>query len=332
MATTRNKSRRIVKEDYISKTGVTLDKCFCRKCMSFKKPLDFFDATDTFLDSNGKMSICKDCINSAYKGIFINEQSLERTLLRLCRILNCRFDLRAVAAAQKHLDTIASKGQETENIFGLYKNKILSVESGKLSDKDWNSQDLSFTEPSLELKSQLPAGFVENKEYFENQWGKSLNLNQDDYEYLEQQFGEWKRTTKCDTQGELVLVKEICYKQNEIRKARIEGHSVDAMVKSLQDIMKNSALTPALQTAAQSGKNADTFGNWIKDIEQFSPADYYADKEKFKDIDGIGAYIEKYITRPIGNFITGSRDFSTDDLEEINDPDNDELDSVKEDG
>jgi hypothetical protein len=314
------KSRRLIKPDYISKTGVKLEKCYCRKCMTFKKPEDFFDATDTYLDSNGKMSICTACINEIYKKVFTNEQSMEQTILRICRMLNVRFDFAAIDAVKKHLATFEENGRSTESFFGIYKNKLLSVQPGKLSDKDWDNQDLSFIEPTKEEKLRLPAGTIENQEYFESQWGKGFQ--KDDYEFLEQEFNEWRKTTKCDTQGEKVLVKEICYKQNEIRKARVEGKAVDAMVKSLQDIMKNSALTPALQSAAMSGKSADTFGNWVKEIEQLEPAEFFQDKEKFKDFDGIAEYIERYITRPIGNFITGSRDFSTGELEEITEDDN----------
>jgi len=35
--------------------------CYCRKCQKDKKETEFFKATDLYLDSNGKSSICKDC-------------------------------------------------------------------------------------------------------------------------------------------------------------------------------------------------------------------------------------------------------------------------------
>jgi hypothetical protein len=94
--------------------------------------------------------------------------------------------------------------------------------------------------------------------------------------------------------------------------------------------MKNSALTPALQNAASSGKNAESFGVWIRDIEQLVPAEWYKDQSKYKDIDGLQDDITD-IKRSIGNFITGSREFNTTDLEEINDLDDDYSDSEIED-
>jgi len=140
------------------------------------------------------------------------------------------------------------------------------------------------------------------------------------YEYLEQEFAKWKKTTKCDTQGEEILVRELCHKQNEIRKARALDKSVDSLVKSLQEIMKNSALTPALQNAASAGKSAEAFGVWIKDIETMSPAEWWEDQEKYEDMDDMQQDI-KDIKSSIGTFITGSRDYNTTDLEEINESD-----------
>ena len=76
--------------------------------------------------------------------------------------------------------------------------------------------------------------------------------------------------------------------------------------------MKTCAVDPAKTSLANSSKALDAFGVWIKDIEEKSPAEWYKDKKKFKDIDGIDDYLKKYVTRPIKNFITGSRDFNVD--------------------
>jgi hypothetical protein len=73
--------------------------------------------------------------------------------------------------------------------------------------------------------------------------------------------------------------------------------------------------------AANSGKNLDTFGNWVKEIEQFRPAEFFKDKNMYKDVDNVEEYADRHITRPLKNFITGSRDFGVDALDEIDDLD-----------
>jgi hypothetical protein len=306
----------------VSKTGVTVDKIYCRKCMKIKPSGEYFVAVDLFLDANGFMSICKPCISDLYKAIYAEEGIVERAVLRMCRILNIRYSEQAIEAAKKHIDGVNASGRNIEDFFGMYKQKIGVLQKVRLGEQDV-MEDLTFVEPSKDIKDKIGYASIDDQEYYDNSWGRGLSP--DDYYFLEQEFAKWKRTTKCDSQGEEILVRELCHKQNDIRKARLEGKNVDSLVKSLQEIMKNSALTPALQSAANAGKNAETFGVWIKEIEQNTPAEWYQDKLKYKDIDGIDEYNQKYITRPLQNFVTGSRDFNTGDLEEINDIDDVDL-------
>ena len=319
------KGRKLDKKIVISKTGVSVEFSWCRKCMQMKRPSEFFVATDFYLDSNGFMSICKDCANDMYERTFKIEGSVERTILKMCRVLNIRYDERAIEVGKKRLASIGEKGNETGNFFGYYKASIGTVSKDRDGSLMTDAEvDLTFVEPTRKEIMDMYQEQIEDKEYYQESWG--VNYTEDEYHFLEAEFAKWKKTTKCDTQSEEILVREICHKQLEIRNARIEGKSVDGLVKGLQEIMKNSALTPALQNAANSGKNADTFGVWVKDIEQFTPAEWFENQSKYRDMDGMEED-KKDIIRSIGNFITGSRDFNTTDLEEINDADdgNDDL-------
>lgn len=310
------RSRRIAKTVTVSKTGVEVVSCYCRKCMKNMPPEKFFTRTDNFLDSNGYFSVCKDCINELYNKIYEFEtHNVEQAILKTCRIMNIRYSPEAVIAMQRHVETMKSRGKnETENTFGLYKAKLMMTQKSKISDRD-KDEDFTFYEPEPEIMEAIAYDPIDDQAYFEDCWGPGLSP--DDYEYLEKEFAKWKRTTKCDTQGEEILVRELCHKQNDIRKARVEGKSVDSLVKALQEIMKNSSLTPALQNAASAGKSAETFGVWIRDIESLSPAEWWQDQEKYKDMDDMSQDI-KDIKSSIGTYITGSRDYNTTDLEEIN--------------
>jgi len=300
-------------------------KIYCRKCMEYKTPTNFFKATDNFLDSNDYMSVCKQCIDDIYEKFFIIEQSMDKAILRLCRLLNIRFNERALESAKKQIETHIEKGMKNPSVFGNYKAKILMVTSNKIGDKNTN-EDLTFIEPNEEIIEKLESPQVIDQEYYENIWGKSQGLNQIDYEFLDYEYGRWVGPIGNVTHGEEVLIRDICHLQNQIRKERITGNDskVNNLIEARQKIMKDGALTPLLQNAANSGKNADCFGVWLRDIEQIMPAEWYADQEKYKDIDGIEEDIQD-IKRSCKNFLVGSRDFGTLDLESINDiDDNDE--------
>ena len=309
------RSKRLSKaEPKISQTGVEVESCYCRKCMRIKSVENFYVATDFYLDSNGFMSICRDCCNEIYSLFLQNETTMERTLLRICRLLNLKYDERAIEATQVHLQTLIDRGSDGSNVFGVYKSKVMAVSKVNPGERGDTSQNYTFVEPNSETVQTAREVEVRNKEYYEDAWGKGMT--EIDYDYLEQEFSKWKRTTKCDTQSEEILVREICHKQNEIRKKREVGDSVDGFVKSLQELMKNSALTPATQNVANSGRYAEAFGVWIKDIENLTPAEWYEQPDKYLDVDGLQKDIAD-IKRSTGNFMTGSRDFNTDDIEDV---------------
>lgn len=299
-------------------TGIAVSSCHCRKCREDKRPSEFFLATDLYLDTNGFMSICKQCIDEMYSKILMNENSIERTILKMCRILNVAYSDVAIDNVLATLKSNIEKGRDSGPIFSLYKLRLIALQKIRLTERDSQQNDLTFVEPTSQKVQEIADTGFDSQEYYEEGWGKGLNL--DDYLYLEQEFGKWKKTTECNSQGEEILVRELCHKQNEIRKARVEGKSVDSLVKSLQEIMKNSALTPALANAASSGKNAEAFGNWIKDIENLTPAEWWEQQSKFADMDGLQADRDD-IKRSIGNYIMGSRDYNTTDLEEVSELD-----------
>ena len=144
------KSKRLVEP--LSKTGIFVEQVYCRKCMRNLTPINFYQATDRYLDSNGYMSICKDCINSMLDKMIESEGTLERGLLKLCRSINVKYDERAIQAFQKGLKTREEHGTEVNGLFGYYKAKLSSVGprigSGAEAVTDL---DLTFYEPDNDL-------------------------------------------------------------------------------------------------------------------------------------------------------------------------------------
>lgn len=307
-------SKRLNKSKIISKTGVEVTLIYCRKCMEMKKPADFYQASDRWLDSNGYFSVCKDCCNALYQKMYATERNLERALLRTCRILNLKYDPNAIEATKIHLKTMSEKGRDTENILGIYKTKILSVLKVAKGDSNDN-QDLTFVEPGESLPDPVNDDDGPDAIDLKQFWGD--NFNWDQFTFLERELADWKKTHKCDTKAEESLLKELCIKELEIRQTRVEGKSVGSLVKEKQELMKTASVDPAKTALAGSGKSQDTFSAFIKTIEENSPAEYYQDKKLFKDFDNIVLYFKNFLVRPLKNFITNSRDFNlADDVED----------------
>lgn len=313
-------SKRKVKTT-ISRTNVAVEKVYCRRCMKSKKPVDFFSAVDNEIDKNGYMSICKQCCNEIYNSCYRVERDISRAILRTCRKINLKFDETTLNSALLQIKTLSESGKISENIIGIYKSKLLVNNKHNFSDEgDSSDFDLTFSE--IRINSPLVNLLEETEENVDLKqfWGENLDF--DDYQFLERELSEWKRTHKCDTKAEETLLKEICYKVLEIRKRREEnsGATPTNLTKELQDLMKTANLDPAKVSMANSGKSRDTFSSFVKIIEENEPAEYYKDKNMFKDFDNLDFYFKKYVTRPLKNFITLSRDFNVsteDDVDEV---------------
>jgi soluble cytochrome b562 len=177
------------------------------------------------------------------------------------------------------------------------------------------NSDLTFVEPPRRQVDLLEDANVpvQDKSYYEKEWGKGLDLEA--YQFLDNELQEYFKTTKHDSHNEVILLKEICFIENEIRKARLEGGSVTALQKSLQEYMKGCNLTPATQAMVSSSQSVESFGVWLKDIEQTTPAEWWEDQERYRDMDGFREDIDDLI-RSTGKFVNSAKDFNLDNLEE----------------
>lgn len=306
--------KQIIKaKSFISKTGVTIETCYCRKCMKNKRPEEFYDCVDNgFIDANGKMSICKDCCNDVFDVMYESSgQIMDKAMLKTCRYLNIFYSETALGMTIDHVESVRKNGIEIAKPFGTYKAKLHIISNrADFNEKTASTEDLTFREATFNTSIDNGGTLEDNVPdaiELRMRWGSSLEY--DDYVWLEKELAEWKKTHKCDTKAEQTLLEQICLTGLAIRKARDESRSPGSLIKEYQELMKTANVDPAKTSAANSGKSKETFSEFIKTIEENEPAEYFEDKKLFKDFDNLNFYFEKYILRPLKNFVTQSRDF-----------------------
>jgi hypothetical protein len=292
-----------LQEKWYTVNGERVLGCYCRVCMQIRRPAAFLDATDTILDKNGKMSVCIECVNNLFNQYFASEQDLSKTLLKMCRLLNVVYLESAVQATITHFSKVFEKKGEMAGVFGIYKSKVSSF--AQLNQVG----TLTFSEPT-KFVSDNPMDDDEFEEAHDVKefWGSKLST--EDYTFLETKLASWKKTFSCSNASEEFHLREACFKELDLKKARDEGGNpgkIDAILKSMDLLLKSGALTPAQANA--SGKSADTVGTILKRIEMTEPAEYYKDQKLFKDYDNLLPYIINYIKRPIVNFFTGNKNY-----------------------
>lgn len=293
-----------------SLNDLPLDSGFCRRCGKIKNKAKFYSSPDKELDvATGLLSLCKECCNELFNLYLKTESSTEQALLRFCRSLNWKYDDGALQATLSQLEDYKSNGKILPPLLGIYKLKLVSKLNMPMNQK--TNVDLTYQPvESITINNSNILSDIQNiiDEDLAKFWGEKYT--QEELEFLEYELSDWKRSYSCSNKGEELILKELCYKSLELRKARIENRSTDTILKSTQDLMKSGALTPAQTNAVSAGKNPDTFGVWIKEIENIRPAEWVENHSLFKDVDNIQEYAERFITSPLRALVTGSREFS----------------------
>lgn len=297
----------------LSKTGVSVETVYCRKCRNHLSPKEFYECADAgLIDTNGYMSVCKSCIQSLYDSVYEQTNSLEKTIHKLCISLNIRYSNEAVSATRSHINTLLENGKKVSAVFSIYKMKLTATKKSmnKSGLEDMTYEDIStvYTAPDINTKEvPIPQDVMEF-------WGKSLL--REDVEFLEREYAQFKQTHSTGTYAEVVLLKEVCNTMLEIKKARIAGDDTSKMQKALQELMKNLAISPNSANDKNTDKGDEAIGLWIRDVEMYEPCEWLKNDPRgdaYRDVMHVDEYFEKFFVRPNKNFVTGSKDFNVED-------------------
>lgn len=81
------------------------------------------------------------------------------------------------------------------------------------------------------------------------------------------------------------------------------GKDIHSLVNSYKSLLNESGI----KKDPKANEACDPLGMVIADIEQYAPADYFADKKIYYDADGIKGYIDRFLRRPFKNLFSNSR-------------------------
>lgn len=291
------------------------EKFRCRKCGTLKKADDYYKTCEPDMDLNGRMPTCKECCRGILEFYFSIEGGIiERAFLRTCKKLNILYDKQSILKTHEKMEELKQSGKELDSLLGVYLRNLFANNSEKT--------ELVFQEPDSLITTieDSPDNINAKMSIWENEWGKGLSY--DDYVFLNEELEKWIATHRYETRGEQTLLKEIVYKELELRNARLNSTiPTDGLLKQLQELMKT-----AKTNEVKKEENINTLGSIIKIMESSYPAEFYKNKDLYKDYDNISKYFDKHVTRPILNFGTNSRDFNFEMEDEKDEEDEDNID------
>lgn len=254
---------------------------YCRKCTKIKSLNDFYEATNPFLDTNGYMSICKECCNDLYNHYFSIYNNLEKALYLTCQDLDVRFNDEALKQTQSHVDSILSKGKKIDKVFGIYKSKLSSTGKNNAGIDCFRFKDSDYIENTNIINSNK-----EDDIYYktlEKYWGKNRTLWE--YEFLEEEMVKIKASFECPDYSMEMLMRDICFINLEIEKVRQTGKGdVTKLIETRSKLMTDANMKPVQATGAEANDQI-TFGTLIKKWENEKPIPSHLDDEMKKYID-----------------------------------------------
>jgi regulator of replication initiation timing len=212
--------------------------------------------------------------------------------------------------ATKNLEKYtAEKEKELLVLNSKYETETAELKA-KISKLLIEIEDLKFIPKKEEDEvDDVPKEDIPKEYIFE--WGEGFDLK--DYQFMNEEATVWKEKHEIKNEAEELLLHEIIILKLQMRKKRANGDSdLKEDRRSLQDMIRNAQFIKRESINQPSSDDSrDLVGLWSKDIEDFSPAEWYDNHKKFRDIEGIDGYLKKHLTRPVKNFTTGSRDFDS---------------------
>ena len=258
----------------------TFGKHKCSYCGNWVLESDFYKSNSDINKAIGIISVCKNCISLIFDDLFSKYNNEKIAMYKLCGVFNIPFYDKTYEGA---LETAKKRKMK---VFQAYFSKINSF-------GDVNGYGQYFFEgEDLDKKLQQTNIFListgENVEISKDLLLKWGNLPPQDIQFLENEYIDWCRRYDVSSKAMEVNVKYICYQQLTINKKQEANQPVDKELKSLSDLMGNSALKPIQESAAMSAE-FNTLGTWIKKFEQEEP--FPEPDEELKDVDGFKKYI-----------------------------------------
>lgn len=259
--------------------------------------------------NNGFISICQNCIAELYEQyVKFYDGDEDAAAERICQITDMYFDPAIWAASRK---ISASRNGKSRNRISTYVSKL-----NLRPDKECTTySDTLVRRWEADVANATTVADVESNDDIETpaevvrRFGPGFDAG--DYESLQNEYQNWveREGEPIDKRQEELYI-SICYLKLNLQKLLQKG---DANIGTAASNYKSQieAATVEIEDRrkkAEAEKQLSPLGEMIRDIEEFCPAEYYKDKKLYIDHDRLREYIDRFMTRPLRNLLTGSKE------------------------
>lgn len=278
-------------------------KCTCCGASWDSQKSHFSKSASPLYQSNdGYINICNDCRDKYYYRLIDFYSGNEAHAIKhMCQQFDIIFHDDALSASKQ---ISADRSRFSHYLAKKNLGQTARIGSTYLEGLKWDY--LHKQEDIIESREQAKEDEKSVTIAAIDRWG--VGFTESDYKLLDEHYKMLKKNNpNCDNNQE-IFVRDLCYtKLLQMKAMRGEGKSddFDKYTRLYRDTFKQAGL----KTIQETDSSADeTFGVTLATIAQYTPEEYYKDKKLYKDFDGLGDYITRFITRPLKNLQHGTTD------------------------
>ena len=265
---------------------------------------NFYKSPSTMYRGNNQfLTICKACVKELflYMGDEVFDRDYDKVGELLCAMTNTYFDLDAWQATGRALPIRERLGRYF-SMLNLSQVRHSDYTETVIKRLDIEADNLLMIEAEESLEKNVSTDTI--KKF-------GLGFTEQDYETLQYEYDDWiDKYGPPEDKRQDELYKCTCYLKLQLQKSIQGGDSgVGALSKTYKDYVNTATIElEEMRQRKDDAMKLDPMGVWLHDIEAYTPAELYKNKSLYKDSDGIGKYVSRFITRPLRNLLTGSKE------------------------
>lgn len=285
----------------------TVDKCLCCSCGESLAMSKFYNTVSSFY-TNGILPICKECFNRKFTEYAKVYQSNKKAIQRMCMAFDVYYSEDLFDSCDTKDEAVVGRYFRKLNML-QYKNKTFedTLDSGlfELSGdrKRIKGKRVAIVDEYDNVQEETAEDNINKKDI--EKWGIGFDLL--DYEVLNSHYKVLKKANPNMDDNQEIFITDLCYAKMQQMKALRENR-VDDYNKLTENYRKTFQQSGIKMVRDNTAANDFSVGVNIEAIEKYTPAEFYKNQDLYKDFNGIGEYIDRFMLRPLRNLMYGSTD------------------------
>ncbi len=299
--TQRNKSVPAAKE---AEKANERNEFYCTRCGKKYKAQrgNFLRVQSPLWEQNDRyLPVCMTCTDELYEHYVETLGSVQAGMRRMCLHFDIYYDTTLLEATVKG---------SRSNLFRAYISKTyLAHVQGKTYDDTMDVEaGIPFEKPNEFEKLSITAKPKTASQRQIEEWGNEFSPTE--LSELDVHYKELTKEINNDSFAKDILIRDLCTIHIQKKRALKDGDT--AQYEKLTKLYQSTLTSPVLKESdEQAIGHQDVYGKWLLDIEQYAPAEYYADKNRHWDFFGLGEYFERFVARPLKNLMLGTREMDS---------------------